>query len=48
MRRLEKTNITWAANVIDKLGWMPKGRLIPAGSKKIETCRGLPMLNNKT
>ena len=21
MRRLEKTNITWAADVIDKLGW---------------------------
>ena len=29
MRRLEKTNITWAADVIDKLGWEAQRPLNP-------------------
>ena len=45
MRRLEKTNITWAADVIDKLGWEAQRPLDP---KNVETYHGLPMLNNKT
>ena len=45
MRRLEETNITWAVDVIDKLGWEAQRPLDP---KNVETCRGLPMLNNKT
>ena len=45
MHRLVKTNITWAADVIDKLGWEAQRPLDP---KNVETCRGLPMLDNKT
>ena len=49
MRRLEKTNITWAADVIDKLGWEAQRPLDTYWiQKKVETCRGPPMLNNKT
>ena len=40
MRRLEKTNITWVADVIDKLGWETQRPLDP---KNVETCRGLPI-----